>query len=98
MKSKTLVLSLLLCVALLSCKKERTCVCTTTYTYSYNGPDGSYADSEPGEVHTTSYDKVRKRDLGTICGDSEYTYNESGVTPDGPETSTSTSNTQCELK
>jgi hypothetical protein len=93
MKAKIVLPVMLLSMAFISCKKERTCTCTTTSTSVDNGT----VDVEDPYVSVTKYDKIKKSKLGTLCGDSKSTdsgtYNYAGDT----YTYSYTTETTCEL-
>ena len=74
-------------LGLASCKKERTCTCTSTYTSS----SGNVTTDQP---IVTTYKKIKKSDAKDLCSSStsESTYTS------GSNTSTSKSETKCELK
>jgi hypothetical protein len=93
MKAKIVLSVMLLSMAFISCKKERTCTCTTTST---NNNDGTVTVSEPS-TRTVKYDKIRKSKLGTICGDSKYSYSETENMGGDTYTYSYTSETTCTI-
>ena len=85
---------LLLSMAFVSCKKERTCTCTTTNTNTSNGK----VTTDPPSTSEVKYDKIRKSKLGTTCGDSKYSSSSTQTYGGTAYTNSSTSETTCEIK
>jgi hypothetical protein len=82
---KILLIAAVAGLAMVSCKKERTCTCTTTTTST----SGTVTTGQPS---TTVYKKVKKGDAKDMC---VSTLHEDVNTT--PNASTSKSDTKCEL-
>lgn len=99
MKNILFFTSVALVLALTSCKKELTCECTNTYTQrssNSNGQGTSY--TSPPATTTTTYKKVKKSKMGTICGDSRYEVNEMSTNDGVTTNSYSISEFKCTIK
>jgi hypothetical protein len=100
MKKTFLLITVTLVIMLSACKKERTCECTSSGTSSNTNSQGvveSY-NYEPTTTKTT-YKKIKKSDLGIICGDRKYTSSSSSSTPTGGVNSgSSTTEIKCKIK
>jgi len=87
---KTLLIVALASFAMVSCKKERTCTCTTTDTAA----NGTVTTGQP---YVTVYKKIKGGDAKNDCmstnSENTNSYTSGGVTV----TSTTKSDTKCEL-
>ncbi len=104
MKQNFIILSSLLFFAI-SCTKDRTCECTSSGTSTYTGAspftnrDTIFTTVNTPQVQTTVYKKVKKSDLGTICGDQKYTSSSTSTSSNGTKNTNSyTSEVKCEIK
>lgn len=93
MKNILFLAVIALCISITSCRKERTCECKTTTTTVVSGPDaGTYVTNTSYKV-TKSKQKRKDFRLSSDCFSESFVEYDN----DGPNTSTSTTERNCEL-